>query len=154
MALLLAKKITVPAKYSYFANVFLAMSTNILSEWTGANKHAIELEKAKQLPYEPIYSLDLVELETFKTYIEINLVNSFIQTSKLPVDAPILFVRKPNGNFSLCIDYQNLNNLKIKSWYLLPLSGEFLDWLNWAKQFTQLDFTSVCHLIRIKKGNE
>ena len=50
LALLLAKKVTVPTKYSDFANVFLEKSANVFPEWTGANEHAIELEKGKQPP--------------------------------------------------------------------------------------------------------
>ena len=78
MALLLVNKITVLAKYLDFINVFWEKLANILPEQTGANKHAIKLEKGKQPPYGPIHSLGPVELETFKTYIKINLAISFI----------------------------------------------------------------------------
>ena len=78
MALLLAKEVTVPAKYRDFADVFLEESANVLLEQIRANGHAIKLEKGKQPSYRPIYSLGPVELKTFKTYIETNLVNSFI----------------------------------------------------------------------------
>ena len=121
LALLLAKKVTVPVKYLYFANVFSEKSANVLPEQTGANEHAIELEKGKQPPYGPIYSLGPVELETVKPYIETNLANSFIRASKSPAGAPILIVRKPNCSFCLCVDYRGLNNLIIKNWYPLPL---------------------------------
>ena len=78
MALLLVKKVTVLAEYSDFADVFIKKSANILLERTGANEHAIELEKGKQPPYRPIYSLGPVELETLKTYIKTNLANNYI----------------------------------------------------------------------------
>ena len=42
------------------------------------NKYAIELEKSKQPLFGSIYSLESVELKTLKTYIKINLTNSFI----------------------------------------------------------------------------
>ena len=108
----------------------------------------------KQPPYRPIYSLGLVELETLKTYIETNLANGFIRPSKSPASAPILFVCKPNGSLRLCVNYQGLNNLTIKNWYPLSLIGKSLDRLGQAKRFTQLDFTSVYHWMRIKKGDE
>ena len=76
MAFLLVKKVTVPAKYLDFADVFLEKSVNILSEQIGVNKHAIELQKSKQALYGHIYNLGPVN--TFKTYIEINLANGFI----------------------------------------------------------------------------
>ena len=115
MALLLAKKILIPAKCFDFADVFLKKSANILSKQTRINEYAIKFKKSKQLPYRPIYSLWPVELKTFKTYIETNLANSFIRISKLLADAPILFVYKSNGSFCLYVNYWELNNLTIKS---------------------------------------
>ena len=143
LALLLAKKVNVPAKYSDFANIFSKNSANILPKRTRVNEHAIELEEGKRLSYGPIYSLGPVKLKTLKTYIETNLANGFIKASKSPASTLILFVHKPNGNFWLCVDYRKLNNLMIKNWYLLPLISKFLDWLGWAKQFTQLDLPNA-----------
>ena len=108
MALLLAKEVTVPAKYSDFADVFLEKSANLPSKQTGVNKHAIKLEESKQPSYRPIYSLGLVELNTLKIYIKTNLANGFIRTLKLPASAPILFVHKPNGSFCLCVIIEGL----------------------------------------------
>ena len=124
IALLLAKKVTVPAKYSDFADVFSKESAEVLPERTGINEHAIELEDGKQPPYGPIYSLGPVELETLKTYIKTNLANGFIRPLKSPADAPILFVCKPNGSLWLCVNYRDLNNLTIKKRYPLPLIGK------------------------------
>ena len=47
MTLLLAEKVTVPAKYSDFPDVFLEESANVLSEQTEVNKYAIKLKKGK-----------------------------------------------------------------------------------------------------------
>ena len=127
LALLLTKEVTMPVKYSDFADVFSEKSANVLPERTGANKHAIKLENGNQPPYGSIYSLGLVELETPKSYIKTNLANSFIQALKSPVSAPILFVRKPNDSLRMCVNYWGLNNLTIKNRYLLPLISESLD---------------------------
>ena len=78
MALLLAKKVTVPAKYTDFADVFSNESANILPEQIGVNEHAIKLEEGKQPSYELIYNLEPIELKTLKTYIKTNLANGFI----------------------------------------------------------------------------
>ena len=99
------------------------------SKNTGVNEHAIKLEEGKQPRFGPIYRLGPVELETLKTYIETNLANGFIRPSKTLTAAPILFDRKPNGSLRLCIDYWDLNNITIKTWYPLPLIGESLDQL-------------------------
>ena len=95
----------VPAEYSDYSNVFLAENAAKLSENTGINEHAIKLEEGKQPPFEPIYSLGLVELETLKTYIETNLANDFIRPSKSPAKAPIFFNRKPDRSLRLYVDY-------------------------------------------------
>ena len=82
IALFLSEKAIKLAKYLYFANVFLKKSIKVLSEQIRVNKHAIKLKKGKQLFCGPIYSLKLVEFQIFKTYIKINLVNSFIRALK------------------------------------------------------------------------
>ena len=126
----------------------------MLSERIEFNEHVIDLEDGKQLPYGPIYSLGLVELETLKTYIKTHLKTGFIRPSKSPAGAPILFDKKSDGSLRLCVDYRGLNNLTIKNRYPLPLIGESLDRLGRAKRFTQLDLTSAYHRMRIKEGDE
>ena len=127
LALLLAKKITVLAEYSDFANVFLKKLANIFLEQTGINEHIIKLEEGKQPSYGPIYSLGPVEFKILKTYIETNLANGFIRASKSPAGSSILFIGKFNGSFCLYVNYQGFNNLTIKNWYPLPLIGKSLD---------------------------
>ena len=76
-----------------------------LSENTRINEYAIELKKGKQPLFNPIYSLELIELKTLKTYIKTNLANDFIWPSKSLIEVPILFDKKSNGSFCLCVDY-------------------------------------------------
>ena len=144
----------VPAEYSDYSDVFSAENAAELLENTGMNEHAIELEKDKQPPFGPIYSLGPVELETLKTYIETNLANGFIRPSKSPAGAPIFFDRKPDGSLRLCVDYRVLNNNTIKNRYPLPLIGESLDRLGRARRFTQLDLTNAYYQMRIHEGDE
>ena len=134
--------------------MFLEELANVLLKRTGVNEHTIEWEEGKQPPYGPIYSLGPVELKTLKTYIKTNLANSFIRASKSLAGAPILFICKLDGSFCFCVDYQELNNFRIKNWYLLPVIGKFLDWLGRAKQFTQLNLISTYYQMRIKESDE
>ena len=53
--------------------------------------------------------------------METHLKTGFIWISKFLTYAPILFDKKLNGSFHLCVDYQSLNNLTIKNQYLLTL---------------------------------
>ena len=95
-----------------------------------------------------------MELEILKTYIETHLKTGLIQPSKSLVDVSILFDKKPDGSFPLCIDYRGLNNLTIKNRYPLPLIGESLNRLSRAKKFTQLDLTNIYYQMRIKEGDK
>lgn len=65
-------------EYSNYSNIFSAKIIEKFSRYTRINDHIIELEKDKQSLFKLIYSLDLVELEMLKIYIEIKLANSFI----------------------------------------------------------------------------
>ena len=115
-ALLFNKASTeVLTEYSNCSNIFSVEYAVELPENTKMNKYAIKLEEGKQLFFGPIYSLGPVELETLKTYIKINLANGFIQLSKSPAGAPILFDKKPDRSFCLCVDYRGLNNQTIKN---------------------------------------
>lgn len=82
--------ISVPAKYLDFANIFSKELTIVLPKHTKISTHAIDLEEDKQPPYGSIYNLSPVKLETYKT----NLANSFICSSKISANAPILFDQK------------------------------------------------------------
>ena len=144
----------VPAEYSDYSNVYLAENAAELPENIGMNEHAIKLEEDKQPLFGPIYSLSPVKLETLKTYIKTNLANGFIWLATFPAGAPILFNWKPDKSPHLCVDYWGLNNITIKNQYLLLLIDKSLDWLGWAKRFTQLDLTNAYHWMRIHKGDE
>ena len=154
IALLLTKTVKILDKYSDFGNVFSEEKALVLLERNKLNEYAIILEDGKQPPYRLIYSLGPVELKTLKTYIETHLKTGFIQPFKSLADTPILFDKKSDGSFRLCVDYRGLNNLMIKNRYWLPLISESLDWLGRAKRFTQLDLISAYHRIRIKERDE
>ena len=142
------------AEYSDYSDVFSLENAAKLLENTRINEHAIKLEEGKQPSFRSIYSLGPVELETLKTYIEINLANGFIRPFKSPAKAPILLDRKLNRSFCLCVDYWGLNNITIKNRYLLLLIGKSLDQLGRAKIFTQLNLTNTYHRMRIRKSDE
>ena len=95
----------VSAEYSNFVDIFSPNLASELLEHTGIKNHVIKLVDGQQLPYGPIYSLGLVELETLKAYIETNLANKFIRLSKSPAGTPILFDQKSDNSLRLCIDY-------------------------------------------------
>ena len=96
---------SIPIEYSDFADVFFLELVSKFLKYTRINDHAIELVDNQQPPYSLIYSLGLVELEILKSYIKINLANSFIRLSKSIAGASIFFDKKSNKSFQLCIAY-------------------------------------------------
>nr|GEV36702.1 hypothetical protein [Tanacetum cinerariifolium] len=53
----------------------------------------------------------------------------FIRPSSSPWGAPVLFVKKKDGSFRMCIDYYELNKLTIKNCYPLPRIDDLFDQL-------------------------
>eukprot|EP00253_Pinus_taeda_P003717 PITA_03717 len=51
----------------------------------------------------------------------------YIRPSVSPWEAPVLFVRKKDGTFRMCIDYRQLNKLTVKNKYPLPRIDELFD---------------------------
>ena len=92
IAMLLAKKITVPVRYTNFTNVFSGELTELLSKRTSNNIYAIKLVFCKKPPYRPIYSLSLVKPQILKIYTKTNLANSFIWPLKSLADTLIIFI--------------------------------------------------------------
>nr|GFC71668.1 putative reverse transcriptase domain-containing protein [Tanacetum cinerariifolium] len=49
-----------------------------------------------------------------------------IRPSSSPWGAPVLFFKKKDGSFRMCIDYQELNKLTVKNRYPLPRIDDYL----------------------------
>lgn len=139
----------VPSNYTDFVDVFYKYLATKLPEYTGINNHTIDLFEGQQPPYGPIYSLGLVQLQTLKTYIKTNLVNSFIKVFQSSFNVLILFVKKSNSSFRLYLNYQDFNNLTIYNWYILLLISKSLDWLGYVKHFIHLKLTTAYYYMQI-----
>ncbi|GJT60205.1 putative reverse transcriptase domain-containing protein [Tanacetum coccineum] len=73
----------------------------------------------------------------------------FIRPSHSPWGAPVLFVKKKDGSFRMCIDYHELNKLTIKNRYLLPRIDDLFDQLQGARYFSKIDLRSGYHQLRV-----
>ena len=111
--------------------------------------HKIELLPGSSPPSRPTFRLSAPELEELKKQLAELVAHGFIQPSKSPFGAPILFVKKKDGAMRMCVDYRALNNITIKNAYPLPRVDELFDRLQGAKYFSKIDLRSGYHQIRI-----
>ncbi|GJU27047.1 putative reverse transcriptase domain-containing protein [Tanacetum coccineum] len=74
----------------------------------------------------------------------------FIRPSTSPSRAPVLFVKKKDGFFRMCIDYQELNKLTVKNRYPLPRIDDLFDQLQGSSTYSKTDLRSGYHQLRVR----
>jgi hypothetical protein len=84
------------------------------------------------------YRMAPAKLKELKTQIQELLDKGFIRPSISPWGAPVLFVKKKDGTFRMCIDYRELNKITIKNKYLLPRIDDLFDQLQSAQIFSKI----------------
>jgi hypothetical protein len=75
----------------------------------------------------------------------------YIRPSVSPWGAPVLFVKKKDGIFRLCIDFRQLKNYTIKNKYPLPRIDDLFDQLRGENIFSKIDLRLGYHQVRIKE---
>ncbi|GJX02164.1 putative reverse transcriptase domain-containing protein [Tanacetum coccineum] len=73
----------------------------------------------------------------------------FIRPRSSPWGAPILFVKKKDGSFQICIDYQELNKLTVKNHYPLSRINDLFDQLQGSSVYSKIDLRSGYHQLRV-----
>ncbi|GJV52191.1 putative reverse transcriptase domain-containing protein, partial [Tanacetum coccineum] len=75
----------------------------------------------------------------------------FIKPSSSPWGAPVLFFKKKDGSFWMCIDYQELNKLTVKNRYPLPKIDDLFDQLQGSSVYSKIDLRSGYHQLRVRE---
>ncbi|GJW67601.1 putative nucleotidyltransferase, ribonuclease H [Tanacetum coccineum] len=85
---------------------------------------------------------------------QINLIpglanRDFIRPSTSPWGAPVLFVKKKDRSFKMCIDYRELNKLTVKNRYPLPRIDDLFNQLYSSSVYSKIDLRSGYHQLRV-----
>ncbi|KAJ9535195.1 hypothetical protein OSB04_un001722 [Centaurea solstitialis] len=97
------------------------------------------------------YRLAPSEMQELSSQLQELLDKGFIRPSSSPWGAPVLFVKKKDGSFRMCIDYRELNKITIKNRYPLPRIDDLFDQLQGATYFSKIDLRSGYHQMRVRE---
>nr|GFB78005.1 putative reverse transcriptase domain-containing protein [Tanacetum cinerariifolium] len=75
----------------------------------------------------------------------------FVRSSSSPWGAPVLFFKKKDGSFRICIDYRELNKLTVKNHYPLPRIDDLFDQLQGSSVYFKIDLRSGYHQLRVQE---
>ncbi|GJV34688.1 reverse transcriptase domain-containing protein [Tanacetum coccineum] len=95
------------------------------------------------------YRLAPSEMQELSSQLQELQDKGFIRPSHSPWGAPVLFVKKKDGSFRMCIDYRELNKLTVKNRYPLPRIDDLFDQLQGARYFSKIDLRSGYHQLRV-----
>nr|GFB18270.1 transposon Ty3-G Gag-Pol polyprotein [Tanacetum cinerariifolium] len=76
------------------------------------------------------YRLSLSEMKELSEQLREIFDKGFIRPSSSPWGAPVLFVKKKDGSFRMCIDYRELNKLTVMHFGLTNAPMVFMDLMN------------------------
>ncbi|GJR08869.1 putative reverse transcriptase domain-containing protein [Tanacetum coccineum] len=93
------------------------------------------------------------EMRELSVQLQELLEKGFIRPSpsSSPWGAPVLFVKKKDGSFRMCINYHELNKLTVKNRYPFPRIDDLFDQLQGSSVYSKIDLGSGYHQLRIKE---
>nr|GEU35535.1 putative reverse transcriptase domain-containing protein [Tanacetum cinerariifolium] len=95
------------------------------------------------------YRLAPTEMKELSDQLQELFDKGFIRPISSPWGAPVLFVKKKDGSFRMCIDYQELNKLTVKNHYPLPRIDYLFDQLRRSSVYSKIDLRSGYHQLRV-----
>ena len=140
-----------PKEYHRLKHIFSKKEGNELPPHREGINHDIQVTAEPHgLKANPLYSMSLEQLEELKRYLREHLAKGYIEPSDADFGAPVLFVKKANGQWRLCVDYRKLNAITKKDRYPLPRIDETMKRFQNAKYFTVIDIQHAFNTIRMK----
>ncbi|GKF92240.1 putative reverse transcriptase domain-containing protein [Tanacetum coccineum] len=99
------------------------------------------------------YQLAPSEMKSLSEQLQELSNKGFIRPSSSPWGAPVLFVKKKDGSFRMCIDYRELNKLTVKNLYPLPRIDDLFDQLQGSSVYSKIDLQSGYHQLRVREAD-
>ncbi|GJW35159.1 putative reverse transcriptase domain-containing protein [Tanacetum coccineum] len=96
------------------------------------------------------YRLPPLEMHELSNQLQELVDRGFIRPSNSPWGAPVLFLKKKDGSFRMCIDYRELNKLTIKNHYPLPRIDDLFNQLQGSSVYSKIDLRSGYHQLRVR----
>ncbi|GJW46250.1 putative reverse transcriptase domain-containing protein [Tanacetum coccineum] len=96
------------------------------------------------------YRLAPSKLQELSTQLQELSDKGFIRPSYSPWGAPVLFVKKKDGSFRMCIGYRELNKLTVKNRYPFPRINDLFDQLQGSSVYLKIDLRSGYHQLRVR----
>ncbi|GJW87528.1 hypothetical protein Tco_0162868 [Tanacetum coccineum] len=96
------------------------------------------------------YRLAPSEMQELSNQLQELADRGFIRPSTSPWGAPVLFVKKKDGSFRMCIDYRELNKLTVKNRYPLPRIDDLFDQLQGSSVYSKINLRSGYHQLRVR----
>ncbi|GKE38726.1 putative reverse transcriptase domain-containing protein [Tanacetum coccineum] len=97
------------------------------------------------------YRLAPSEMKELSKQLQELFDKGFIRPSSSPWGAPVLFVKKKDGSFRMCIDYRELNKLTVKNCYPLPRIDDLFDQLQGSSIYSKIDLRSGYHQLKVQE---
>ncbi|GKF24844.1 putative reverse transcriptase domain-containing protein, partial [Tanacetum coccineum] len=96
-------------------------------------------------------STNQIVMQELSTQLQELSDKGFIRPSSSPWGASVLFVKKKDGSFRMCINYRELNKLTVKNRYPLSRIDDLFDQLQGSRVYSKIDLRSGYHQLRVRE---
>ena len=122
----------------------------------GILSHQVDFIPRANLPNKATYRLTPQENEELRKQVQGLLEKGLVQNILIPCVVPAVLTPKKDGEWRMCTDSIEINNITIKYSFPLPRMDDMMDCLSGATCFSKLDLKSGYDQIRIriKEGDE
>ncbi|GJU92374.1 putative reverse transcriptase domain-containing protein [Tanacetum coccineum] len=104
----------------------------------------------EELPARAPYRLAPSEMKELSDQLKELSDKGFIRPSSSPGGAPVLFVKKKDGSFRICVDYRELNKLTVKNRYPLLKIDDLFDQLQGSSVYSKINLRSDIYFHQVE----